>query len=276
MCRRIMKTRPKHPEEDEELEEAIFVPEKGLVGSIFYHADINQHEEEDDSRPRNYEERPILFQAVDHDDKQLLHEPKLSKYFKEESDEANAKLPRTVRRLKRRQITKWRFRTRISKLFWRILALVSRLLFRVSIYASQIAIGDIFEIEGGLSPLKVEITCPRLCCAWVDKRQGSPFGLAGVNIFCNKNRLGGFFAWVLVAGELRDEMGFVPYLASASKGSGWTLACMSEALYGEGPKTYLMSSWAHWQCSKEELKELCKVEQLGRYEWKEEAECILK
>ena len=139
--------------------------------------------------------------------------------------------------------------------------------------ASQIAIGDIFEIEGGLSPLKVEITCPRLCCAWVDKRQGSPFGLAGVKRFCNKNGLGGFFARVLVAGELRDEMAFVRTSHPHPK---WTLAYISEALYGEGPKTYLMASWAHWQRSKEELKELCKLEQLGLYEWKEEAEYILQ
>ena len=97
MCRRRMKTPLKHLEEEgEELEEAMFVPEQGLVGPTFFHADVDEHDESDDEdeeddpdwEPRVYEERAILFQAVDHYE-QLLDEPKLSKYFKEESKEVN-------------------------------------------------------------------------------------------------------------------------------------------------------------------------------------------
>jgi len=282
MVRRKMNTPPKHLEEEnqDDIEEAMFVPEQGLVGPMFFHTDVDEHdesddedeeeeEEDDDWEPRIYEERAILFQAVDHYE-QLLEEPKLSKYFKEEnkqdsdaktSDEKGEVSPSDM------EIPSKNLQSILENPRFGEQIIVQ------GIDASQIAIGDIFEIEGGLSPLKVEITCPRLCCAWVDKRNGSPFGLAGVKRFCNKSGLGGFFARVLVAGDLRDEMKFV---RTAHPHPKWTLAYISEALYGEGPKTYLMAGWAHWQRSKEELKELCKVEQLGEYEWKEEAEYILK
>jgi MOSC domain-containing protein YiiM len=275
MCRRRMKTLPKHleEEEEEELEAAMFVPEKGLVGPIFFHADLEEHDESDDEdeqvdpdwKPRIYEERAVLFQAMEHYE-QLLDEPTLSKYFKteENDDEVNSESPEDSKEADDDREN--------------LQAILENPRFGEQIIvqgmnASQIAVGDVFEIEGGLSPLKLEITSPRLCCAWVDKRQGSPFGLAGVKRFCNKNGLGGFFARVLVAGELRDEMKFVRTSHPHPK---WTLAYISEALYGEGPKTYLMAGWAHWQRSKQELKELCEVEQLGLYEWKEEAEYILK
>jgi len=259
------------------VEEAMFVPEHGLVGPMFFHTDIDEHDEsdaedeedddDDDWQPRIYEERAILFQAVDHYE-QLLVEPKLSTYFKSESASVDAKTSDD------KEVSPADMEIPSKNL----LDILEKPRFGEQIIvqgidASQIAIGDIFEIEGGLSPLKVEITCPRLCCAWVDKRNGSPFGLAGVKRFCNKSGLGGFFARVLVAGELRDEMKFIRTKHPHPK---WTLAYISGALYAEGPKTYLMAGWAHWQRSKEELKELCEIEQLGLYEWKEEAEYILK
>ena len=280
MCRRKMNTPPIGLEkEGEDVEEAMFVPEQGLVGPMFFHADFEEHDESDDEdeeedenwKPRIYEERAVLFQAVEHYE-QLIDEPTLSKYFK--TDEPSDKDPKSLSSNENEQIAP----TDMEVPSKNLQAILENPRFGEQIIvqgidASQIAIGDIFEIEGGLSPLKLEITSPRLCCAWVDKRNGSPFGLAGVKRFCNRNGLGGFFARVLVAGELRDEMKFV---RTAHPHPKWTLAYISEALYGEGPKSYLMAGWAHWQRSKEELKELCALRQLGLYEWQEEAEYILK
>lgn len=274
MCRRKMNTLAN---EDEDAEQAMFVPEQGLVGPMFFHADIEEHDESDDEdeeededwQPRIYEERAVLFQAVEHYE-QLIDEPKLSKYFK--AEEPSDKDSKPSNETKEISPTDMEIPSKNLQAILENPRFGEQIIVQ-GIDASQIAIGDVFEIEGGLSPLKLEITSPRLCCAWVDKRNGSPFGLAGVKRFCNKNGLGGFFARVLVAGELRDEMKFV---RTAHPHPKWTLAYISEALYGEGPKSYLMAGWAHWQRSKEELKELCELKQLGLYEWQEEAEYILK
>ena len=275
MCRRRMNSPARHvEEEDQEVEKAMFVPEQGLVGPTFFHVDLDEHDESDDEdeemnldwQPRIYEERAVLFQAVEHYE-QLLEEPKLSKYF--HADGACGEAAKTPE--EKEQVAPYKKREDLKDILEN--PRFGEQIIVQGIDAQQIAIGDIFEIEGGLSPLKIEITCPRLCCAWVDKRNGSPFGSAGVKRFCNKNGLGGFFGRVLVAGELRDEMKFV---RTAHPHPKWTLAYISYALYGEGPKTYLMAGWAHWQRSKEELKELCDIKQLGIYEWKEEAEYILK
>jgi hypothetical protein len=138
--------------------------------------------------------------------------------------------------------------------------------------SSQIAVGDVFEVKGNLSPLKIEVTSPRMCCAWVDKKFGSPFGLSGVKRYCAAHGLGGWFARVLVAGELRDGMKLI---RTAHPHPKWTLTYISHALYGEGPKRHLLMGRAYWNRDINELKELGSLEQLGRYEWKEEAEYIL-
>lgn len=51
---------------------------------------------------------------------------------------------------------------------------------------------------------------------------------------------------------------------------------VSKTLYGEGPKRFLMKNEAHWSRSKEELQELCQLQAIGRYEWRDEAKYILR
>jgi hypothetical protein len=85
--------------------------------------------------------------------------------------------------------------------------------------------------------------------------------------------LGGWFARVLVPGELRDGMKLI---RTAHPHPKWTLTYISHALYGEGPKRHLLMGRAYWNRGINELKELCGIEQLGRYEWKDEAEYILE
>ena len=138
--------------------------------------------------------------------------------------------------------------------------------------ASDIAIGDIFEVEGGHSPLKVEVSSPRLPCSYVDKRNGSPFGLNGVKRYTMTEGLAGWFTRVLVAGELREGMKCV---RTAHPNPKWTLAELSKALYGEGPRKKMMKGYPDWSRSREELEELRDLVALGRKEWRDEVQWIL-
>jgi MOSC domain-containing protein YiiM len=140
------------------------------------------------------------------------------------------------------------------------------------ISAKDIAVGDIFEVEGGFSPLKVEVSSPRLPCSYVDKRNGSPFGMKGVKRYTMTEGLAGWFTRVLVPGELRDGMHLV---RTAHPHPKWTLPEISAALYGEGPKRRQMLGYPYWNRSREELQELCNLKALGRVEWKDEAKWIL-
>ena len=140
------------------------------------------------------------------------------------------------------------------------------------IKASDIAIGDIFEVEGGHSPLKVEVSSPRLPCSYVDKRNGAPFGMKGVKRYTMTEGLAGWFTRVLVAGELREDMVLV---RTAHPYPKWTLPEISRALYGEGPRRRQMLGYPYWSRSREELQELCNLKALGRVEWKDEAKWIL-
>ena len=140
------------------------------------------------------------------------------------------------------------------------------------ISAKDIAIGDIFEVEGGHSPLKVEVSSPRLPCSYVDKRNGSPFGMKGVKRYTMTEGLAGWFTRVLVPGELRDGMHLV---RTAHPHPKWTLPEISKALYGEGPKRRQMLGYPYWNRSKEELQELCNLKELGQVDWKDEAQWIL-
>ena len=140
------------------------------------------------------------------------------------------------------------------------------------ISAKDIAIGDIFEVEVGHSSLKVEVSSPRLPCSYVDKRNGSPFGMKGVKRYTMTEGLAGWFTRVLVPGELRDGMHLV---RTAHPQPKWTLPEISRALYGEGPKRRQMLGYPYWNRSKEELQELCNLKALGRVEWKDEAMWIL-
>ena len=140
------------------------------------------------------------------------------------------------------------------------------------IAAKDIAVGDIFEVEGGHSPLRVEVSSPRLPCSYVDKRNGSPFGMKGVKRYTMTEGLAGWFTRVLVPGELRDGMRLV---RTAHPHPKWTLPEISRALYGEGPKRRQMLGYPYWSRSREELQELCNLKALGRVEWKDEAKWIL-
>ena len=55
----------------------------------------------------------------------------------------------------------------------------------------------------------------------------------------------------------------------------WTMQYSLEALYGTGPKRYLSASFAYWTRDREELEEMYNLQQLGRYEWKDEIKWIL-
>lgn len=265
-------------------ETANFVPEHGLVGPLFFHNDLEEHdsgseseEEEHSSNPspspeqRIYEERAILFQAIEHYE-ELLDNPIMNRYFQEDDFEVFDchPLPGLEKEDELRIDGKHPHHSQILDIL-KNPRFGEQLIVR-GVDASQVCIGDIFEVEGGISTLKVEITSPRTVCAWIDKRLSSPFGLKGVKRYCNKTGLGGWFARVLVPGELRHGMKMIRTSCPHPK---WTLAYISQALYGEGPPSYMASSWAYWVKDKKELEELCNLKQLGRYEWKDEAEWIL-
>jgi hypothetical protein len=234
----------------------IFVPEQGLIGSTFFHTDLEEHDEEDSDdedeiEERIYEERAVLIQSVENY-QHLFESPSTSRYFDDEdSKEKDDK-------------------TRLQNLTGTVVENPSfgEQVIVSGMHASEISIGDIFQFGS----LKLEITSPRLCCAWVDKRNGSPFGMKGIKRYCNVNGLGGFFARVLQAGELSEGSKLVRTQNPHPK---WTLPYISQSLYGEGPSAKMAAGWPYWVKSKRELEELCAVEQLGRYEWKDEAQYIL-
>lgn len=234
-----------------------FVPEQGLVGATFFHSDLEEHDDEDsddeDGEERIYEERAILLQSVENY-QDLIENPSTSNYF--QTDDAQGEAVHEARKQKLIEHVQ-------NNPCFGEQVIVSGL------KACEIAVGDVFEVGS----LKIEITSPRLCCAWVDKKVGSPFGMKGVKRYCNLNGLGGFFARVLEAGELQEGSKLV---RTAKPHAKWTLPYISESLYGEGPKSYKASGWAYWVKSKQELAELCAVEPLGRYEWKDEAQYILE
>lgn len=251
MCRRRL---------DTETEEAMFVPEKGIVGAEFWHvtvleegesddeeSDSDDEDDEEDWEPRIYEERAVLFQAMEHYER-LRNEPSLAKYFEAEDETA----------FQDDLLKNPRFGEQIIV---------------QGMQASDVSIGDIFEVEEGLSPLKLEISSPRLCCAYVDKRNGSAYGLAGVKRYCNTYGLGGFFARVLVAGQLNDGMKLVRTQHPHPK---WTMEYVSMTLYGEGPRKFQLKNHAYWSRDIKELKELCELEAFARYEWRDEAKYVLK
>ena len=129
---------------------------------------------------------------------------------------------------------------------------------------SQLAVGDIFEVEGGLSTLVVQISGPRLPSYYLDYSHGTPTGMKGMKRHCMTHGLAGWFARVLTYGELRDGMRFVRTKHPNPK---WTIPFISKALYGEGDRKDLMMCKAHWVRSKKELIELINIPELMRYQW---------
>jgi len=226
-------------------EKAEFVPGRGLVGSEFAHID----EEEDPERPV-HEERAILVQNL------ASYEALLQSEFRHCFEQPNDGSQST------------------SSLIDAILddpsfgeqAIVK------GADSSQLSVGDIFEVEGGLSQIKIELSSPRHTCYSVDQRCGTPYGMAGIHRYALTHSLGGWFGRILVGGELRDGMRLV---RTAHPHPKWTLEYLSTALYCEGDRFDMVRSAASWNRSIEELQELSMIKQLGYDEWGEEVTRLL-
>lgn len=278
-------------------ERAVLRPGEGLVMDKaeenyrpFYHEDLSDHDSSDServsassrlrplgadsthlrrtpissSRPPSqvFEERAVLWQSAENYES-LMGSPKMSKYF----------LPPRIGEAEDDDTVEVDDATRADAIE-RILdspRFGEQILVR-GLAASDIAIGDVFEVDGGHSPLKVEVTSPRLPCSYVDKRNGSPFGLRGLKRHTMTEGLAGWFTRVLVAGELREGMRCV---RTAHPHPKWTLSELSRALYGEGPRKKMMKGYPHWIRSQEELEELRDLAALGRKEWRDEVQWIL-
>ena len=218
-----------------------FQPDYGPIGSEYFHI-YNKDE-------LLMKERAVLMQSIDHYNTIRRH-PDLDKYFA--NDDSGIETNR--------------------------ISIIDHPSFGEQIIigagtANNLCVGDILEVENGESSLKLEISSPRKCCLHVDKKNNSAYGLKGVRRHCNDTGLGGIFARVLEQGELKEGMRFV---RTANPHPKWNLAEVCKSLYGEAPRDFSVKNWAYWSRSKEELEELCNLKQLGEYEWKQEAEYILK
>mmetsp|Transcript_7949 Transcript_7949/g.11689 ORF Transcript_7949/g.11689 Transcript_7949/m.11689 type:complete len:429 (+) Transcript_7949:40-1326(+) len=245
---------------NEGYEAALFIPGHGLVGSEMYHTKQNLHGWDDPT----LEERAILFQSIENYAK-IMSNPDLAVYalpqklLEVEGEEGDA-------------------HTRFDKsndehveLILDNISFGEQVVVR-GVEASGISVGDIFEVEGGLSPLVVEVSSPRLPCTVVDRKHGSPFGMKGMRRYCMTHALAGWFTRVLVPGELRPGMVLT---RTAHPYPKWTMTEISKALYSEGNRLELAKSKAHWKRSIEELRELHNLEPLGWIEWRWEAEKLL-
>lgn len=231
-CRRRMRTRPlENPSSTEEYETAMIVPGVGLVGEAkFWH-------QYDNTTKVIREDRAILFQSEENYEKLINHEEFY--WCFEDFDYDYMKNPTFGEQV-----------------------IVS------GIDTSILAIGDVFEIEGGHSPLVVEITAPRIPCSLMNWKHGTENGTKGIQHFLHHNNLAGWFARVLVAGELREGMKFI---RKSHPNPKWTLDYIHKALYGEGTSKESSMRVASWNRDREELEELIALPQLGEYEWKVEA-----
>eukprot|EP00588_Corethron_pennatum_P032199 CAMPEP_0194342678 /NCGR_PEP_ID=MMETSP0171-20130528/93715_1 /TAXON_ID=218684 /ORGANISM="Corethron pennatum, Strain L29A3" /LENGTH=640 /DNA_ID=CAMNT_0039108533 /DNA_START=41 /DNA_END=1959 /DNA_ORIENTATION=+ len=139
----------------------------------------------------------------------------------------------------------------------------------------DLCVGDVFAVEDvhgdtDSSGLVLEISAPRVCDSVVDRRHGfsPPYRPDGLARRCNATGLGGWFARVLAKGTLRDGERLV---RTSRPHPQWTLARVSGALYGDPGG----DGEASWQGTKEELRELVGLPQLGLYGVKIEAERLL-
>ena len=230
LCRERMNTKPmEDPSNTGEYETAMFEPIVGLVG----HAEFWHVYDEDAKTIR--EDRAILFQSQENYERLISHES-----FSWCFDEIN-------------YLEKPTFGEQV---------IVN------GIDTSELAIGDVFEIEGGHSPLVVEISAPRKACAYINYKHDTCCGLEGIQHYVHENNAAGWFARVLVAGELRQGMRFIRTRHPNPK---WTLNYVHKALYGEGSTRELLSRVSSWKRDRKELEELIALPQLGEYEWKVEA-----
>ena len=135
---------------------------------------------------------------------------------------------------------------------------------------NELAIGDVFEVQGGRSPLILEVSAPRIPCIALDTKHGTK-GPNGMRSFAHHNLLGGVFARVLKEGELRDGMKLI---RTANPHPKWTLRNVFQALYGAKTRRQYLMCTTSWNGSREELEELINLPQLCEYEWKVEARIL--
>ena len=219
---------------EEKYETAMFVPEEGLVGTKFWH-------EYDATAKVIREDRAILFQSQENYNKLMI---------------ANND----------------RFKSCFDDIDYMESPTFGEQVIVNGCETSDLAIGDVFEIEGGYSPLVVEITAPRKPCHYMNLKHGTKFGANGIQAYSHHNCLAGWFARVLVAGELREGMKFTRKTHPNPK---WTLNYISNALYGEGSRIDSLMNRSSWNRDRSELEELINLPQLGEYEWKDEGRAIL-
>ena len=146
---------------------------------------------------------------------------------------------------------------------------------------TSICIGDVFVVQQDYRTvarnnhpllLKLQVTSPRLPCAMVDKRSGSPYGSKGLKRYTMTHGLAGWFVRVLQAGDILEGMELVRVEQPHPK---WTLEYISNTLYGQGDRKHMLTCRAQWTRSKAELEELCALEELGWMDWKAEAQRLL-
>ena len=217
----------KERDEEDEYETAMFVPDIGLVGGDFWH-------EYDEEARVIREDRAVLFQSQENYERLISHK---------------------------------RFKTCFEGIDYMEHPTFGEQVIVNGIDVSDLAIGDVFEIKGGLSSLVVEITSPRKPCSTMDCKHGTSFGKKGIQHYTHKRILAGWFARVLVAGELRDGMKFI---RKAHPNPKWTLTYIHKALYAEGNALELSMNVSSWNRDRQELEELVALPQLGEYEWKVE------
>lgn len=237
-------------------EKALFVPIDGLTAEDgphdFWHIDCDENE-----MKAKIGERAVLFQSMEVYETFNKHD-KFKSYFhlEDKKDELSEDKPLTfsLQTLLRERISEDpRFGEQIIV---------------EGATPKNICVGDIFEVEGGLSALKFQVTSPRKPCWYLDKKNNTPRGAKGIKCYCQSRGLGGWFTSVLVKGELVDGMKLV---RTAHPHPKLNLETISQALFGgEGDPNAVNRGAASWGRSQEELQELNDMAALADYEWKEE------
>ena len=243
-------------------ESALFVPTEGLtVGGDaheFYHNDLSDDEDEDDK----IGDRAILFQSIENYEKASTKES-LAEYFhladKEAMEEGNPLTLTDRELLKGRALKDPRFGEQVIV---------------EGATPADISLGDIFEIAGGKSPLKVQVTSPRKPCYELDKKNKTPMGARGIKQYAATTGLAGWFTSVLVQGERKDGMRLVRTQHPYPK---WTMENLCQALYGgEGDPKALLRGKASWGRSRGELQELMDIDILCGEEWRDELKPLME
>lgn len=233
-----------------------FEPEHGLVSKsphLYFHKDFKAHEV-DDTCPANdpfdyplersdrvYEERSVLIQSLEHYQK-VKENPAFSTLMPNGLSDV---------------LDDVRFGENM---------IVSGL------DNTQVCVGDIFEVQGGDSKLRLQVTSPRKPCSLVDRKNGAPYGSNGLRRYTLSHGLAGWFVRVLESGNVREGMKLIRVENPHPK---WTLEYVSKTLYAEGDRQHFLMCWAKWARAKEELEELCSLPAFGWYEWKAEAQWLL-